>query len=130
MTTPITINLTKSNINFSIDKLLQEWGCGKYDWGDFISFPHFSRFGYNIFTMPSEEDIITFVDKTSGKKNTHILRIVIAYLVLYSQYDNDTINRIAHYLRDSSSVRGHDETEEEWDCLFESCQELLALRRM
>ena len=55
MTTPINIKLIKSNINFSTDKLLQEWGCDKYDWGDFTSFPHFSRFGYNIFTMPSEK---------------------------------------------------------------------------
>ena len=48
--------------------------------------------------------------RTDSKKNAHIVRILLAYLYLFS--DNP---EMWSWLRDTSPVRGHLITEEEWE---------------
>ena len=47
---------------------------------------------------------------SQSKKNAHVVRILLAYLYLFS--DNP---EMWSWLRDTSPVRGHPLTEEEWE---------------
>lgn len=132
MNTPVSIALNCSHVNFSVDKLLNRWSHGELTTlssvQDFCAFPHFHNSGFGVFSLEDEESIISFVEKTAKKNNTHVLRILIAYLALFSQFDRVSIERIVDFCYMTSPVKGHEIAEEEWENFMTLKNDVLQFR--
>lgn len=132
MNTPVNIAFSCSHVNFSVAKLLNKWSCGNLNTidsvQDFCAFPHFHNAGFGVFSLEDEESIISFVEKTAKKNNTHVLRILIAHLTLFSQFDRVSIERIVDFCYMTSPVKGHEIAEEEWENFMALKNDVLQFR--
>ena len=101
----IRISPWRAYSNWSCDRILGEWDC-PYDFEEL----KYSLIHFGDTKMFYIEDPQKLLKRTDSKKNAHVVRILLAYLYLFS--DNP---EMWSWLRDTSPVRGHLITEEEWE---------------
>ena len=101
----IRISPWRAYSNWSCDRILGEWDC-PYDFEELkYSLIHFGDTkGFYI------ENHQKLLKRTDSKKNAHVVRILLAYLYLFSGNPE-----MWSWLRDTSPVRGQPLTEEEWE---------------
>ena len=101
----IRISPWRAYSNWSCDRILDEWGC-PYDFEEL----KYSLIHFGDTKMFYIEDHQKLLKRTDSKKNAHVVRILLAYLYLFSDSPE-----MWSWLRDTSPVRGHLITEEEWE---------------
>ena len=101
----IRISPWRAYSNWSCDRILGEWDC-PYDFEELkYSLIHFGD--TKMFYIENPQKLLK---STDSKKNAHIVRILLAYLYLFSGNPE-----MWSWLREASPVRGHLITEEEWE---------------
>lgn len=124
---PYEIDPTRANKNWNSDKILSVWGC-PYDFETVKMLGHLIDSGAGTFELPETEELMKLVRKHDKGTQVFVVRILLAYLTLFSTYADQTIVGTVSQLEGSCPIQ-HPSVSQEWEEFFELFQLIIEYRK-